>query len=766
MSQSALDYHSSPSPGKLQVVPTKPLANQRDLSLAYSPGVASASLAIAEDPQNVDLYTVRSNLVAVITNGTAVLGLGDIGPLAAKPVMEGKAVLFKKFAGIDVFDIEINEKNPDKLVDIIASLEPTFGGINLEDIKAPECFEIEEKLRKRMNIPVFHDDQHGTAIIVAAAIRNGLRLVKKEISHVKLVCSGAGAAAIACLDQLVKMGLKRKNIYISDLYGVVYKGREVAMDDRKALYAQETNARKIVEVMEGADIFLGLSAPKALPQEAIALMAKSPLVLALANPEPEITPEDIKAVRGDAIIATGRSDYPNQVNNVLCFPFIFRGALDVGATEINDAMKLACIEALASLAMAESSDVVASAYGDQEHVFGPEYLIPKPFDPRLILEIPIAVARAAMQSGVATRPIKDFEAYRHKLNAHVYKSSFLMRSVLQSACECPARLAFADGEEEKVLRAVQVIVDEKLAHPVLIGRPEVIQRRIEKLGLRLKLGKDVEICNPEEDPRFHEYWSLYHKLGERNGVTPAIAKTAVRTDTTLIGTLMMRRKEVDALLCGLVGSYPEHYFRIRDVLGLKPGQNVAAALNAVITPKGTVFIADTYLCPDPNVHELTEITLLAAEMVKRFGLEPKIALLSHSNFGSSRAHSAVKMRELRERLKVAAPGLEIEGEMHADMALQPELRSLIFPHSNLEGMANLLIMPNLDAANIALTLLKSIGDGLTIGPMLLGCAGSAHVLTPATTVRGIVNMAALAVVDAQSRKLPMFTKAVKERKAL
>jgi malate dehydrogenase (oxaloacetate-decarboxylating)(NADP+) len=752
ISKSALDYHSMPSPGKISVVPTKPLANQRDLALAYSPGVASASLAIAEDPSKVADYTIRSNLVAVITNGTAVLGLGDIGPLAAKPVMEGKAVLFKKFAGIDVFDIEINEKDPQKLVDIIASLEPSFGGINLEDIKAPECFEVEEKLKKRMTIPVFHDDQHGTAIIVAAAIRNGLRLVKKDIAKVKLVCSGAGAAALACLDQLLKMGLKRENVFVSDLYGVVYKGREMAMDPRKAQYAQDTKARKIIEVMQDADIFLGLSAPKALPVEAVAMMAKSPLILALANPEPEILPEDIKAIRQDAIIATGRSDYPNQVNNVLCFPFIFRGALDVGATEINDAMKLACIESLANLAMAESSDIVARAYGDEDHIFGPDYLIPKPFDPRLILDLPIAVAKAAMQSGVATRPILDFEAYKNKLNEHVYKSSFLMRSVLQTARKNPMRLAFAEGEEEKVLRAVQVLLDEKLAHPILIGRPDVIAHRVKKLGLRLKLNAEVEIVNPEDDPRFHDYWSLYHSLLERQGITPSIAKTEVRTETTLIGTLMMRRGEADALLCGLVGTYPQHYHYIYDVLGLKPDVNVAAALNAVVTPKGTVFLTDTYLCQDPSVEQLSEITLLAADMVKRFGLEPKVALLSHSNFGSSRSPSAQKMRDLLAHLRAIAPWLEVEGEMHADIALQPEIRSSIFPNSHLEGMANLLIMPNLDAANIALNLLKSLGDGLSIGPMLLGAAGSAHILTPSTTVRGIVNMAALAIVDAQSRQ--------------
>lgn len=751
MSKSALDYHRDPIPGKISIVPTKPLANQRDLSLAYSPGVASPSLAIAENPNCAADYTIRSNLVAVITNGTAVLGLGDIGPLAAKPVMEGKAVLFKKFAGIDVFDIEINEKNPDKLVDIIASLEPTFGGINLEDIKAPECFEIEEKLKKRMTIPVFHDDQHGTAIIVAAAIRNGLRVVKKDISKVKLVCSGAGAAALACLDQLIKMGLKRENIYVSDLYGVVYKGREIAMDPRKSMYAQNTDARKILDIMKDADIFLGLSAPKALPIEAVALMAKSPIILALANPEPEILPEDIKKIRTDAIIATGRSDYPNQVNNVLCFPFIFRGALDVGATEINDIMKLACIESLANLAMAESSDIVARAYGDEDQIFGPDYLIPKPFDPRLILEIPIAVAKAAMESGVATRPIKDFEAYKHILHSYVYRSSFLMRSVMQTARKNPMRLVFAEGEEEKVLRAVQVLLDEKLAHPILIGRPEVIAYRVEKLGLRLNLKKDVEIVNPEDDPRFHEYWSLYHSLMERQGVTPSIAKTEVRTETTLIATLMMLRGEADAMLCGLVGTYQEHYHYIYDILGLSKGCKVSAALNAVVMPKGTVFLTDTYLCQDPTEEQLSEITILAADMVKSFGLEPKIALLSHSNFGSSRAFSAQKMRNVLELVKTKAPHLEIEGEMHADMALQPDIRATIFPNAQLEGMANLLIMPNLDAANIALNLLKSLGEGLSIGPILLGVGESAHILTPSTTVRGIVNMAALAIVDAQNR---------------
>ncbi|MDP1974934.1 MAG: phosphate acyltransferase, partial [Alphaproteobacteria bacterium] len=542
-----------------------------------------------------------------------------------------------------------------------------------------------------------------------------------------------------------------ENVYVSDLYGVVYKGREIAMDPRKSIYAQETDARKIIDIMQDADIFLGLSAPKALPAEGVALMAKSPLILALANPEPEILPSEIKKIRGDAIIATGRSDYPNQVNNVLCFPFIFRGALDVGATEINDAMKLACIESLANLAMAESSDIVARAYGDEDQKFGPDYLIPKPFDPRLILEIPIAVAKAAMESGVATRPIKDFEIYRHTLLSYVYRSNFLMRSVMQTARKNPMRLVFAEGEEEKVLRAVQVLLDEKLVHPILIGRPEVIAHRVERLGLRLKLNKDVEIVNPEDDPRFHEYWSLYHSLMQRKGVTPSIAKTEVRTETTLIATLMMLRGEADAMLCGLVGTYPEHYHYIYDMLGLSEGVKVAAALSAVVMPKGTVFLTDTYLCQDPTEEQLSEITILAADMVKRFGLEPKIALLSHSNFGSSRSPSAQKMRNVLDLVKAKAPHLEIEGEMHADMALQPEIRTAIFPNAQLEGMANVLVMPNLDAANIALNLLKSLGEGLSIGPMLLGVAESAHILTPSTTVRGIVNMAALAVVDAQSR---------------
>lgn len=747
----AIEYHKNPTPGKISIMPTKPLGTQHDLSLAYSPGVAAASTAIHEDPAQAAELTIRQNLVAVITNGTAVLGLGDIGPLASKPVMEGKGVLFKKFAGIDVFDIEVAEKDPQRFVEIVASLEPTFGGINLEDIKAPECFEIEEKLRERLSIPVFHDDQHGTAIIVNAAIRNGLKVVDKPMDQIKLVCSGAGAAALACLDLLVKMGVSRENIYVCDIDGLVYEGREKGMDPRKAIYAQKTDARTLDDVIEGADVFMGLSAPNVLSQDAVKKMADRPIILALANPEPEIRPEKVKEVRDDAIIATGRSDYPNQVNNVLCFPFIFRGALDVGATQINDEMKLACVEAIAKLTHSEASDIVAQAYGGEELTFGPEYLIPKPFDPRLIEEVSVAVAIAAMESGVATRPITDLKGYRERLNAHNYRSTFLMRSITENAKKDPKRLAFAEGEDEKVLRAVQVVVDEKLAFPILIGRPDVIESRIQRLGLRLKLGEDFEITNPESDPRYASYWNLYHDLMERQGVTPAIARLEVRTEPTLIAALMVRRGEADAMLCGLSGTYQGHYHYICDVLGLKDDKSVAAAVNAVVLPKATVFIADTYLCHDPSAEQLAEITLQTSKLVARFGLEPKVALLSHSNFGSSRSESAQKMRDVLDIVRHRDQHLEIEGEMHADYALNVEARDHIFPNSHLKGQANVLIMPNVDAANISLNLLKSAGGGLSLGPMLIGVAHSAHILTPSSSVRGIVNMSALAVVDAQSR---------------
>jgi malate dehydrogenase (oxaloacetate-decarboxylating)(NADP+) len=745
----ALEYHRLPTPGKIGIVATKPLANQRDLALAYSPGVAAASMAIAGDPQAASSLTARANLVGVVTNGTAVLGLGAIGPLAAKPVMEGKAVLFKKFAGIDVFDIEIAERDPDKLVEVIAALEPTFGGINLEDIKAPECFAIEAKLRQRLKIPVFHDDQHGTAIIVGAAIRNGLRLVGKSLAQVKLVSSGAGAAAIACLDLLVDMGLPLENIVVTDKYGVVWRGRQEEMDARKDRYAKETNARTLGEVIGGADIFLGLSAPDVLTPEMVARMAARPLILALANPDPEIRPEAAKAVRPDAIIATGRTDYPNQVNNVLCFPFIFRGALDVGATAINEAMKLACVEALADLALAEPSDVVAAAYGDAPLTFGPDYLIPKPFDPRLILEIAPAVAKAAMESGVATRPIADLAAYRQRLTQFVFRSGLLMKPVFDRARSDAKRLVYAEGEDERVLRAVQQVVDDGLARPIIIGRREVVLRRIEKLNLRLMLDKQVALVDPENDPRYNDYWRLYHALMERRGVSPDYARSLVRTRTTVIAALMLRRGEADAMLCGAIGQYHRHLRHLTDILGLQPGASAPAALSVLITPKGTFFLCDTHVVDDPSAEQLAEMTLRAGEAVRRFGALPKVALLSHSNFGSADAPSARKMRQTLALLRQRAPALEIEGEMHADAALSEEVRRRIFPNALLKGAANLLIMPNLDAANIAFNSLRVLADGQPVGPILLGVNGAAHIVAPSITVRGLINMTAIAAYDAQ-----------------
>jgi malate dehydrogenase (oxaloacetate-decarboxylating)(NADP+) len=747
---SALEYHRLPVPGKIGILPTKPLANQRDLALAYSPGVAAACMAIAGDPGEASTLTARSNLVAVITNGTAVLGLGPIGPLAAKPVMEGKAVLFKKFAGIDVFDIEINERDPERLVEVIAALEPTFGGINLEDIKAPECFEIEAKLRKRLKIPVFHDDQHGTAIIVGAAIRNGLRIIGKTLKEVKLVASGAGAAAIACLDLLVDMGLPVANITVTDKYGVVWRGRKEEMDPRKLRYAKDTNARSLGEVIDGADIFLGLSAPNVLKPEMVARMGARPLIFALANPDPEITPEAARAVRPDAIIATGRTDYPNQVNNVLCFPFIFRGALDVGATVINEAMKLACVEALADLALAEPSDVVAAAYGDTPLTFGPDYLIPKPFDPRLILELAPAVAKAAIESGVATRPIADFSAYRQLLSQFVFRSGLVMKPLFDRARTDPRRVVFADGEDERVLRAAQQVLHDGLARPIIIGRRDVVARRLQRLNLRLKLDTDVELVDPQDDPRYHDYWTLYHRIMERKGVSPDFARGLVRTRTTVIASLMVRRGEADALLCGAIGQYHRHLKHLVDILGLAPGVSAPAALSALILPRGTYFLCDTYVVDDPSADQVVATTLRAAETLRQFGIEPKVALLSHSDFGSADAPSARKMRQAFALLRERAPNLVVEGEMRADAALSEDIRQRIFPNSLLKGTANLLIMPNLDAANIAFNALTVLAEGQAVGPILLGLNAAAHIVTPSVTVRGLVNMTAVAVCHAQA----------------
>ncbi|HXF67936.1 MAG TPA: NADP-dependent malic enzyme [Burkholderiales bacterium] len=751
--KAALEYHRSPVAGKIAIAPTKGLVNQRDLALAYTPGVAAACEAIAADPAEARNLTARGNLVAVITNGTAVLGLGAIGPLAAKPVMEGKAVLFKKFAGIDVFDIEIAEHDPEKLIEIIAALEPTFGGINLEDIKAPECFVIERELRARMKIPVFHDDQHGTAIIVGAAILNGLKVVGKELKNVRLVSSGAGAAALACLNLLVDMGLPRENIVVTDIHGVVYKGRREEMDPEKARYAVETRARTLAEVIGGADVFLGLSAGGVLKPEMVKRMAERPLILALANPEPEILPEVAKAARPDAVIATGRSDYPNQVNNVLCFPFIFRGALDVGATAITRAMELAAVRALAELAQAEQSDIVAMAYGEQNLRFGPDYLIPRPFDPRLISRVAPAVARAAMESGVATRPIADFDAYRERLEQFVYQSGLIMKPVFAKAKEAPKRLVYCEGEDERVLRAAQVAVDEGIVRPTLVGRREVVQMRIERLGLRLRMGEDFELVDPNNDPRYREYSAAYHRLAERRGVTPQIARLEMRRRYTLIGAMLVHMGAADAMLCGVVGRYDSHLRFIDHVIGLRPGVKNYAAMNVLLLPKRTVFICDTYVNYDPSAEQIAEMTVLAAEEVRRFGIQPKVALLSHSSFGTSDSPTAVKMRRALALIEALAPELEVEGEMHGDAALSEQIRNQVFPNSRLKGEANLLVMPTLDAANIAFNLLKTAaGDGLTIGPILLGVARPAHILTPSATVRRIVNMTALTVVDAGAQR--------------
>src|SRR5512134_1924821 len=754
----ALEYHRQPRPGKISVTPTKALVTQRDLALAYSPGVAAACDAIVEDPGEARTLTARGNLVAVVTNGTAVLGLGPIGPLAAKPVMEGKGVLFKKFAGIDVFDIEINERDPDKLIDIIASLEPTFGGINLEDIKAPECFYIEKKLRERVRIPVFHDDQHGTAIISGAALLNGLKVVGKDLGSVKMVCSGAGASAIACLDMAVSLGVQRGNIYVCDSKGVIYAGRDKDMEPNKARYAQKTDARTLGQVIADADVFLGCSTAGVLTGEMVKSMAPRPLILALANPVPEILPEVAKEARPDCVIATGRSDYPNQVNNVLCFPFMFRGALDVGATSITDAMKLAAVKALAELAQAEQSDEVARAYGfgEQAPKFGPEYLIPRPFDPRLIVKVATAVALAAMESGVATRPLSDLRAYHEQLEQFVYHSGLIMKPVFESAkAAANKRIAYAEGEDERILRAVQVVVDEGLGFPILIGRPEIISRNIQRVGLRLEEGRDYEVCNQDNDPRFRDYWSGYYDIMQRKGVSQVYAKLETRRRRTLIGAMMVRRGEADTMLCGTFGTVQLHLEYIANIIGLRPGVKQYAAMNMLMLPKRTVFITDTYINYDPTPEELVEITLMAAEEVRRFGLTPKVALLSHSSFGSYATPSARKMARTRELLEQVAPGLEVEGEMHGDAALSEEIRNVVFPNARLKGEANLLIMPNVDAANISFNLLKTAaGEGITVGPILLGVAKPVHILSPTATVRRIVNMTALAVVDANSQRQP------------
>ncbi|HVJ63493.1 MAG TPA: NADP-dependent malic enzyme [Tahibacter sp.] len=751
LKQAALDYHRQAPAGKIKVVPTKSMLTQRDLALAYSPGVAAACEAIVDDPNEVSTVTARGNLVAVITNGTAVLGLGAIGPLAAKPVMEGKGVLFQKFAGIDVFDIEINELDPDKLVDIIASLEPTFGGINLEDIKAPECFVVERKLRERVKIPVFHDDQHGTAIIVGAAVINALKVTGKDIGKVRLACSGAGAAGIACLDMLVQLGVKPENILVADKFGVVFEGRTEDMDDDKSRYARATSARSLAEIVVGADIFLGLSAGGVLKPEMVATMADRPIILALANPTPEILPELAKSVRPDAIIATGRSDYPNQVNNALCFPYIFRGALDVGATTINEAMKVACVHSIAALARREVSDIAARAYGGKPLSFGPDYLIPQPFDPRLLVELAPAVAQAATISGVATRPIPDANAYREKLTTFVFRTGLIMKPVFDRAKSEPKRVAYAEGEEETVLRAVQVVVDEGLARPILIGRPEVINKRIERIGLRLQAGVDFELCNINDDPRFNDYWQHYHRLMERRGMTPALAKAVVRSRSTVIAALMVERGDADALICGVVGRYAKKLAYIRDVIGLDAGVDEPSSMSAVFNDKGVFFYLDTHVQPDPCAEDIAEATLQAAIRLKLFGIHPKIALLSHSNFGSAETPNACKMRRVLEILRKRAPKLEVEGEMQADAAMIEEIRQRIFPNSQLSGCANVFAFPNLDSANISFNITRAMTDGVVLGPILMGVAKPAHVLTPSATVRRVVNMTAIAGVEAQIR---------------
>jgi len=753
--EAALEYHRLPTPGKIAVLPTKGLTNQRDLALAYSPGVAAACDAIVADPSTAADFTSRANLVGVVTNGTAVLGLGDIGPLAAKPVMEGKGCLFKKFAGIDVFDIELAEKDPDKLIDIIAALEPTLGGVNLEDIKAPECFYIERKLKERMKIPVFHDDQHGTAIISAAALLNGLKIVGKGIEEVRVVCSGAGAAAISCLNLWCHLGVRRSNVTVCDSKGVIYPGRPGGMDETKAQYARDIQARTLGEAVVGCDIFLGLSTGGVLTPEMVKTMADRPMILALANPIPEIMPDLAKAARPDAIIATGRSDYPNQVNNVLCFPFIFRGALDVGATCITEEMKIASVRAIAELAQAEVTDEVALAYPNRELAFGPEYLIPTPFDPRLIVRIAPAVAKAAIDSGVATRPIRDWHAYRTKLTEFIYHTGAGMRAIFQAARHAHGkkRIIFAEGEDERVLRAAQILIEERVARPILVGRPAVIEFRLQKAGLRMRPARNFDIVNPESDERYRECWEAYLKLMVRRGVTPAIAKAALRRDNTLIGAMLLRLGYADGLLCGTSGLYADHLQVIRDVIGKDAGVNTLGAMNYLMLPGRSLFLCDTHVNQDPDAQQLAEIALMAAEQVRRFGIQPKVAMLSHSNYGSGHSTSARKMGQAAALLDALSAGeLEVDGEMHGDSALCEAFRRAANPDSPLKGEANLLVMPNIDAANIAYNLLKMTGSaGVTIGPILLGVARPVHILTTTSTVRRLVNMAALAVVEALER---------------
>ncbi|MEJ2393762.1 MAG: NADP-dependent malic enzyme [Candidatus Thiodiazotropha sp.] len=746
--RAALHYHLYPKPGKLEIKATKPMANQRDLALAYSPGVAAACEEIKLNPHTAADYTARGNLVAVITNGTAVLGLGAIGSLASKPVMEGKAVLFKQFADIDVFDIEIDELDPDKFIETVARLEPSFGGINLEDIKAPECFIIEKALKERMNIPVFHDDQHGTAIVVCAAILNGLKVVGKAIGEVRLVTAGAGAAALACIGLLVDLGLKKENIIVTDIAGVVYQGRTEEMDPYKGAYAVETDKRTLQEALEGADVFLGLSAAGVLKAEWLPQMADKPLIMALANPTPEILPDEAKAVRPDAIMATGRSDYPNQVNNVLCFPFLFRGALDVGATEINTEMKMACVRAIAEMAQAESSDVVRSAYGGQQLQFGPEYLIPKPFDPRLMEKVPYAVAVAAMESGVATRPLKDLKVYRNRLLHRVFRTSLTMRPIFEKAQQEPRRVVYAEGQQEKILEVAQQAVDQGIAYPVLIGGRSVIHERIKKLGLRLREGEDFELIDPIDNPRFEHYAKAFFKRVERDGYSPQEARNYISHNRTALAATMLAEGDVDAMICGTVGRYGNHLQMVQEVIGNENGVERLTSMNALVLHSGTLFIADTYVQQDPSAEELAEIVALCAEEVLWFGIEPKVALLSHSNFGSHDSPSASKMHRALELVRERMPDLEVEGEMHADLALSEELRKTRFPSSRLKDRANLMIMPNQDAANITFNMLKVLGEGVAIGPILIGAAKSAHIVTPSITVRGLLNMTALASVRA------------------